>query len=168
MKVAQKLDAMSEAEARDALTRCCGASRWVAGMLERRPFGNDTHLRSCADEIWAQMGPADWHEAFAHHPRIGASIEALREKFSSTAELSASEQAGAVTASEAELEALRDGNLHYEQRFGHIFIVCASGKSAAQMLALLEARLANDPETELRIAAAQQHEITRLRLDNLQ
>ena len=164
MKSASKLDAMSEADAKQALTRCCGASRWVTGMLERRPFGSDTHLLTCADEVWSQMRPDDYLEAFAHHPRIGASVEALREKFASTAALAASEQAGALSASEAELEALRDGNVRYEARFGHIFIVCASGKTAAQMLELLEARLANDPETELRIAAAQQHEITRLRL----
>lgn len=167
MKSASKLDAMSEAEAEAALRRCCGASRWVAAMLERRPFGNDTHLLTCADEIWAQMGPADYHEAFVHHPRIGASLDALREKFASTANLSSAEQAGALTASEAELEALRDGNLRYEARFGHIFIVCATGKTAAQMLELLDARLANDPDAELRIAAAQQHQITRIRLDNL-
>ncbi|MFO7567731.1 MAG: 2-oxo-4-hydroxy-4-carboxy-5-ureidoimidazoline decarboxylase [Enhygromyxa sp.] len=167
MTSAGKLDAMSEAEAEQALARCCGASRWVAGMLERRPFGSDTHLLACADEVWAQMGPDDFHEAFSHHPRIGASLDALREKFASTASLSAAEQAGALAASEAELEALRDGNLRYEARFGHIFIVCARGKTAAQMLALLEARLGNDPQTELRIAAAQQHEITRIRLQDL-
>ncbi|HLT40200.1 MAG TPA: 2-oxo-4-hydroxy-4-carboxy-5-ureidoimidazoline decarboxylase [Enhygromyxa sp.] len=167
MKSASKLDAMSEAQAGQALARCCGASRWVAGMLERRPFGSDTHLRTCADETWAQMGPDDYREAFSHHPRIGASLDALREKFATTADLSAGEQAGALAASEAELEVLRDGNLRYEHRFGHIFIVCATGKTAAQMLELLEARLDNDPDTELRIAAAQQHQITLLRLDNL-
>lgn len=167
MRSSSKIDAMSETEAREALTRCCGSSRWVAGMLERRPFGSDTHLLTCADETWAQMGPDDFHEAFSHHPKIGASLESLREKFANTASLSAAEQAGALRASEAELEALRDGNLRYEARFGHIFIVCASGKSAAQMLELLEARLGNDPQTELSIAAAEQHQITRLRLMDL-
>jgi 2-oxo-4-hydroxy-4-carboxy-5-ureidoimidazoline decarboxylase len=167
MRSARKIDAMTETEAEQALRRCCGASRWVAGMLERRPFGSDTHLRTCAAEVWAQMGPDDYLEAFSHHPRIGASVGSLRAKFANTASLSAAEQAGALTASEAELEALRDANSRYEARFGHIFIVCASGKSAAQMLELLEARLGNDPETELRIAAAQQHEITCLRLLDL-
>jgi len=167
MSVAQRLDAMSGAEAQASLQRCCGASRWVAGMLERRPFVSDTQLLTCADETWAQMGPADYHEAFAHHPRIGADLDALRRKFASTATLAASEQAGALAASEAELEALRDGNLRYEARFGHIFIVCATGKSAAQMLGLLEARLTNEPDAELQIAAAQQHEITCLRLRSL-
>ena len=167
MRSASKLDAMSEAEARETLTRCCGASRWVDGMLERRPFGSDTHLLTCADEVWAQMGPSDHHEAFSQHPRIGASLESLREKFASTASLSAAEQAGALAASEAELEALRDGNLRYEARFGHIFIVCASGKTAAQMLELLAARLDNDPAAELQVAAAEQHRITRIRLQDL-
>jgi 2-oxo-4-hydroxy-4-carboxy-5-ureidoimidazoline decarboxylase len=167
MSAAAMLDAMSPEQAAAALARCCGASRWVAAMLERRPFTSDAELLRCADEVWATMGPADHHEAFAHHPRIGASLDALRQKFSSTATLCAGEQAGAATASEAELEALRDGNLRYEARFGHIFIVCATGKTAAQMLALLEQRLTHEPEQELEIAAAQQHEITRLRLQKL-
>ncbi len=167
MSAAVRLDALPEHAAREALTRCCGASRWVAGMLARRPFASDARLRTCADEVWAQLGPDDWHEAFSHHPRIGADLDALRQKFARTAALSAAEQAGALRASEAELAALRDANLRYERRFGHIFIVCAAGKSAAEMLALLDARIANDPDTELRVAAAQQHEITLLRLQAL-
>lgn len=167
MSAASTLDQMTETDARAALQRCCGASRWVAGMLEHRPFANDAELLACADRVWARMLEADIHEAFTHHPRIGADLDALREKFASTANLAVNEQAGALAASEAELEALRDGNLRYEARFGHIFIVCATGKSAAQMLALLEARLTNDPDDELKIAAAQQHQITRLRLESL-
>jgi 2-oxo-4-hydroxy-4-carboxy-5-ureidoimidazoline decarboxylase len=94
-------------------------------------------------------------------------MDALRQKFARTAELSAHEQAGALHASEVELSRLRDGNLAYEARFGHIFIVCATGKSAAQMADLLDARLGNDPDTELRLAAAEQAKITRLRLESL-
>jgi 2-oxo-4-hydroxy-4-carboxy-5-ureidoimidazoline decarboxylase len=164
---AAKLDAMSETEARAALSRCCGATRWVDGMLARRPFGDDSALHAAAQQVWSTMDRADILEAFDHHPRIGANLDALREKFSRTADLSAREQSGAMAASEAELTRLRDGNVAYEARFGHIFIVCATGKTAAQMADLLEARIANDPDTELRIAAAEQAKITRLRLEAL-
>jgi 2-oxo-4-hydroxy-4-carboxy-5-ureidoimidazoline decarboxylase len=164
---AAKLDAMSETEARAALSRCCGATRWVDGMLARRPFGDDSALHAAAQQVWSTMDRADILEAFDHHPRIGANIDALREKFSRTADLSAREQSGAMAASEAELTRLRDGNVAYEARFGHIFIVCATGKTAAQMADLLEARITNDPDTELRIAAAEQAKITRLRLEAL-
>jgi 2-oxo-4-hydroxy-4-carboxy-5-ureidoimidazoline decarboxylase len=167
MSTAGKLDAMSEPEARAALARCCGASRWIEGMLALRPFGDDAMLHDAAQRVWSTMDRSDILEAFDHHPRIGADMDALRQKFARTAELSAREQAGALHASEAELSRLRDGNLAYEARFGHIFIVCATGKTAAQMAELLEARLGNDPDTELRIAAAEQAKITGLRLESL-
>lgn len=167
MSAAAKLDAMSEDEARAALVRCCGASRFVDAMLARRPFRDDATLHDAAQRVWATMDRADILEAFEHHPRIGADMNALRKKFSTTADLSAREQAGAINAHESELARLRDGNLAYEARFGHIFIVCATGKTAAQMADLLDARLGNDADTELRIAAAEQAKITRLRLDSL-
>lgn len=167
MSAAATLDALAEPEAEAALTRCCGASRWVAAMLARRPFCDDASLHRAADECWAEMDRADILEAFDHHPRIGADLDALRQKFSSTASLSLREQAGAVGASEAELERLRDGNLAYEARYGHIFIVCATGKSAAEMAEILAARMHNQPDDELRIAAAEQAKITHLRLDAL-
>lgn len=162
------LDAMGEAEAADALTRCCGASRWVRAMLARRPFGSNESLHAAADEAWATMEHADILEAFDHHPRIGADLSALREKFASTASWAGGEQGSVADASEETLHALRDGNVAYEARFGHIFIVCATGKSAAEMLALLQARLPNEPADELRIAAAEQAKITHLRLDKIQ
>lgn len=167
MSVAAKLDAMSEPEARAALVRCCGATRFVEGMLALRPFGDDAALQEAARRVWATMDRADILEAFEHHPRIGADLDALRQKFSGTADLATREQAGARDAGESELSRLRDGNLAYEARFGHIFIVCATGKTAAQMADLLDARLGNDPDTELRIAAAEQAKITRLRLESL-
>jgi 2-oxo-4-hydroxy-4-carboxy-5-ureidoimidazoline decarboxylase len=167
MSAAAKLDAMPEPEARAAIARCCGAARFVDGLLALRPFGDDATLHEAAARVWATMDRADILEAFDHHPRIGANLDALRKKFSGTVELAAREQAGAVHAAESELARLRDGNLAYEARFGHIFIVCATGKTAAQMADLLDARLGNDPETELRIAAAEQAKITRLRLESL-
>ena len=163
----QLLSSADESIARIALTRCCGASRWVEGMLERRPFSDDDALYAAAEEVWAGMTRADILEAFDHHPRIGADIDKLRQKFAATQDLSVSEQSGVASASEATLQALRAGNIAYEERFGHIFIVCATGKTAAEMLALLNARLPNEPDDELRIAAGEQAKITRLRLEKL-
>jgi 2-oxo-4-hydroxy-4-carboxy-5-ureidoimidazoline decarboxylase len=165
--IAARLDAMDEATARAALTRCCGAQRWVEGMLARRPFGDDEAVLRAADEVWATMEREDILEAFAHHPRIGANLDELRKRFASTSTWSSSEQAGVQAASEETLSALRDGNVAYEARFGHIFIVCATGKSAAEMLALLRERMPNDPAHELRVAAAEQAKITRIRLNKL-
>lgn len=161
------LNGADEAAVREALARCCGARRWVEGMLAARPFASRTHLHGAADHVWWHLGDADWREAFTHHPRIGADMAALRQKFGATAGWSAGEQAGAAAASEDDLKNLAQGNLDYEQRFGHIFIVCASGLTAGQMLERLRARLDNRAEDELRIAAGEQARITALRLDKL-
>lgn len=161
------LNALPLAEARTALERCCGSRRWVEAMLARRPFADTVQLLTASDAVSAALARADQLEAFAHHPPIGADPMALRREFSGTADLSASEQAGAIAADRATLEALRDRNRAYLQRFGFIFIVCASGKSAAEMLALLEQRLSNDPDVEFGIAAAEQAKIAKLRLEKL-
>ena len=162
-----QLNALESADATDALQRCCGAARWARSMAEARPFQSQSELLDTADALWAQMEREDILEAFSHHPKIGADIESLRRKFASTQSWSSQEQAGVNQASEAVLEALRDGNQQYEHRFGYIFIVCASGKSAQEMLDLLMARLNNSPEEELTIAAGEQAKITRLRLEKL-
>ncbi len=112
------------------------------------------------------MERVDILEAFSHHPRIG-DVDSLRKKFATTADWATSEQSGAQAASEAVLRDLAQGNRDYEARFGHIFIVCATGKSAAEMLALLRARIDHAPDVELRIAAAEQEKIAHLRLDKL-
>lgn len=168
MSDATRLDAMSPEDAREALTRCCGAARWARGMLERRPFGGNDALMRAADEVWASMEEDDLLEAFAHHPRIGADMDELKKRFASTSAWASGEQAAARGASEETLRALRDGNLAYEARFDFIFIVCATGKSAEEMLALLRARLDNERADELRIAAGEQAKITRLRLTKLE
>jgi 2-oxo-4-hydroxy-4-carboxy-5-ureidoimidazoline decarboxylase len=160
------LNALPSADARAALLRCCGARRWADGMLARRPFASMADLLAAADEIWAGLDRADWLEAFAAHPRIG-DMDSLKKKFAATAAWSAGEQAGVAGAAEAVLRDLADGNRRYEERFGHIFIVCATGKTAAEMLHLLRERLPNAPDVELRIAAAEQAKITRLRLEKL-
>jgi 2-oxo-4-hydroxy-4-carboxy-5-ureidoimidazoline decarboxylase len=166
MDALQRLNSLPEDEAREALRRCCGASRWVDAMAARRPFLDAKALFAAADEVWGGLGPADWSEAFAHHPRIGDK-EALRERFAATRQWAAGEQSGVSAASEQVLDELARGNRDYEARFGRIFIVCATGKGAEEMLGLLKQRLRNDRETEGRIAAAEQAKITRIRLEKL-
>jgi 2-oxo-4-hydroxy-4-carboxy-5-ureidoimidazoline decarboxylase len=158
-----RLDRASEPEARRLLTTCCGSSRWVDRMLARRPFGRADALFGAALDEWLALTPDDWREAFTHHPRIG-DRDALRAKFRSTRHLSEREQSGVARASDGVLDALAEGNRAYEEKFGHIFIVCATGKSAEEMLDLLNGRLPNSPETELLNAAGEQAKITELRL----
>jgi 2-oxo-4-hydroxy-4-carboxy-5-ureidoimidazoline decarboxylase len=162
----RRLDNATGDEARALLRRCCGAARWVEGMMARRPFASRAALFGAARDVWFGLERADWLEAFGHHPTIG-DRESLRERFASTAHLSEREQAGVAGASGDVLSALADGNREYEQKFGYIFIVCATGKSAAEMLGLLRDRLPNPPETELKIATAEQAKITELRLLDL-
>jgi OHCU decarboxylase len=145
------LDSLTE----DALLACCGSRAWVRRMSEAGPFRDTEHLLETADRIWWSLTPADWLEAFAAHPRIG-------EK--SGSRWSQQEQSGAAAAQAPVLAELAEVNREYEQRFGHIFIVCATGKTAEEMLGLLRARLGNDPETEIKVAAEEQRKITRLRL----
>ncbi len=148
------------------LTRCCGAQRWVAALNQAFPVTDDGALFAEARRIWFGLTEADWREAFTHHPKIG-DMTALQAKFASTAHWAAGEQ-GAVKSAAAEvLEALAAGNAAYEARFGYIFIVCASGKSADEMLTLLQARLPNEPAAEMRIAMNEQAKITQLRLEKL-
>jgi 2-oxo-4-hydroxy-4-carboxy-5-ureidoimidazoline decarboxylase len=161
------LNGLQPSAARAALTRCCGSARWVDRMLEGRPYASATALFELAERVWNELGRDDYLEAFSHHPQIGADLAELQQKFASTSAWSASEQSGAGGAGLATLEALRDGNRAYLERFGFIFIVCATGKSAAEMLALLRARLPNDPAVEVSIAAAEQAKITKLRLEKL-
>ncbi len=149
------------------LARCCGAHRWVAAMAKDAPYQSRTHLLGEADAHWWRLDESDWLEAFTHHPRIGADVAKLREKFAATANWSAGEQAGMASADEEVIRELAASNRAYERRFGFIFIVCASGLSAAEMLARLKHRIDNEPEAELRIAAGEQAKITRLRLEKL-
>jgi len=162
----QRLNDRTAAEARADLLRCCGSSRWAEALLAQRPFAEAESLYVAAESLWWDLEPADWREAFAHHPRIG-DLDSLRSRFASTESWAAREQSGAQKAPEELLTALAEGNQAYEERFGYIFIVCATGKSDEEMLALLLRRLANVPQDEIRIAAAEQAKITRLRLEKL-
>ncbi|MDB5096593.1 MAG: 2-oxo-4-hydroxy-4-carboxy--5-ureidoimidazoline decarboxylase [Cyanobacteria bacterium RYN_339] len=161
------INSLRPSEAFEALERCCGAHRWVEGMVAARPFSSPQAMFDAADRIWKNMGQHDIHEAFSHHPRIGQDVASLRKKFASTAGWASQEQAGAAAATEETLQGLAQGNRDYEAKFGHIFIVCASGKSAAEMLGLLQARLGNEQEPELAVAAEEQRKITRIRLEKL-
>lgn len=135
-------------------------------MLARRPFASAAELFATGDEVWENLSRDDWLEAFAAHPRIG-DLDGLRKRFATTADWASHEQSGVVAACEEILRQLADGNRRYEERFGYIFIVCATGKTATEMLDILNARLGNAPEHELAIAAAEQAKITRLRLEKL-
>ena len=156
-------DALPAHEAGSLLASCCGATAWVNGMLERRPFRTLARILAAADEVWWPLGPDDWREAFDHHPRIGERNAAATQS-EQAQDWSVSEQRAASHAAHDVQEALARGNEEYERRFGHIYLVFAWSKTAEELLAILRARLTNDPATELRIAAGEQAKITRFRL----
>lgn len=162
----KRLDGLAEGEALAAFLRCCDSRRWAETMARGRPYGDEPALRAAAERAFAPLQRADWLEAFSHHARIGER-QALAERFPATAGWSASEQGGVTGAGDAVLDALLQANRDYEARFGYIFIVCATGKSAPEMLALLRERLPNEPDAELEIAAAEQRKITAIRLRKL-
>lgn len=161
-----RLNALPADEARIAFLSCCGSIRWAEAMAAGRPYADPASLLLAADRAWAGTRAGDWLEAFRHHPRIG-DRKALEARFAGTRSWSAGEQGGVATADASVLDALAEGNQAYEARFGHVFLVCASGKAAGEMLDLLRRRLHNAPEAELQVAAAEQAKITRLRLEKL-
>ena len=151
-----------DATAFDAMIACCGAKRWAAAMVALRPIGSVFALSEAADRVWSTMNESDWMEAFACHPRIGE-----RKAAHATAKSvawSKQEQSSAASASENVLAEIAEGNAQYEERYGFTYIVCATGKSAEEMLAILKRRLASNRASELREAAEQQRQITQIRL----
>jgi 2-oxo-4-hydroxy-4-carboxy-5-ureidoimidazoline decarboxylase len=158
MAVTEYLNAIPDAGVGPALTRCCASRQWVKRMLAARPYANDGALFAAAEREWWALDRSDWLEAFAAHPRIGEQ---------STDTLAQQEQSGVKRAGSDLKLALREENQAYERRFGHVYLVCATGRSAAELLQDLQRRLANDPEKELRVAAGEQVKITRLRLERL-
>ncbi len=158
---------LDKIELEKALNTCCGSTRWAAQMAEFHPFENEAHLFSAATKIWfEQCNMEDWLEAFSCHPKIG-DVANLAKKFAATKDWSSSEQAGVQVASLETLQALAEGNQAYEEKFGYIFIVCATEKSAEEMLSLLSQRLENEPENEIHIAMQEQAKITEIRLKKL-
>ena len=160
------LNALPEADARAELLRCCGSTAWARSMAEKRPFASESALTVAADEVWWNLSSDDWLEAFAAHPRIGNKKDVAKQH-GEAQRWAAGEQRGADAANAATLQGLAAANAEYEQKFGHIYIVCATGKTADEMLALCRARLANAPHDELRVAAEEQRKITRIRLAKL-
>jgi OHCU decarboxylase len=151
-----------ESVALQPMLACCAAHRWARAMVARRPFRNVESLSLTADEVWSTMEERDWLEAFAAHPRIGerkAPLTATR-----TATWSQQEQSSTASAGGQVLADLAAGNALYEERFGFTYIVCATGRSADEMLAILRRRLNSDRASELREAAEQQHQIMQIRL----
>lgn len=159
-----EFNAVPAAEAEQALLDCCGSTGWASRLAAERPFASLKDLCDAADSAWRNLEVAGWLEAFGRHPQIGERAAGGSESSRRWAE---GEQTGARIATETVKARLARGNQSYREKFGYIFIVCASGKSAEEMLALLEQRLQNDPADELKIAAEQQNLITRLRLEKL-
>ena len=159
------LAAWNDADADSALTAmlaCCGAHRWAEAMVALRPIKNVMELSDAADRIWGTMTEADWLEAFACHPRIGDGTAAHASAQSQA--WSKQEQSSTESAAQRVLDELNAGNALYEQRFGFTYIVCATGKTPEEMLAILTRRLGSDRASELREAAEQQRQITQIRL----
>jgi OHCU decarboxylase len=144
---------------RDLLLQCCGSRRWAEEMAALWPFADNDALLAAADDIWWRCDAADWLEAFHCHPRIGEQRDGDAR--------SAEEQAGMSRAGEATRRALAEANRQYEDRFGYIYLICASGKSGEEMLDTLRSRLTNQPDNEIRVAAEEQRKITRLRLQKM-
>jgi 2-oxo-4-hydroxy-4-carboxy-5-ureidoimidazoline decarboxylase len=150
--------------AKEAFLKCCGSTKWADQMISARPFSDRQKLGNTSDRIWNSLTPDDWLEAFSHHPRIGK-IEDLEAKFNPAWAIE--EQKGTRSAPPQVIQDLAKENLAYERRFGHIFLICATGKTAEEMLSLLQARMKHTPEVELKTAAREQSKITHLRLEKL-
>lgn len=156
--------------ARQLLLGCCSSARWAGALLAGRPYPSGMRLLQCSDEAVACLAPADLRDALAGHPRIGARAGAGRAgagRAGAGGRWSRQEQAGVTGAGEATLRELAAGNRAYEQRFGHICLVCATGRTAAELLAVLRTRLANDPGTEWEVVRSELQKINRIRLGKL-
>jgi 2-oxo-4-hydroxy-4-carboxy-5-ureidoimidazoline decarboxylase len=160
----KEFNSLSPSEAETALRDCCGSSRWSRQMEAGRPFRSVQDLFERADSIWLNLDRPDFLEAFACHARIGEKATVGSE---SSRQWSENEQAGTQNSEDKVKTDLAEGNRAYQERFGYIFIICATGKSGQEMLALLQQRLQNEHAKELKIAVEQQRLITRLRLQKL-
>ena len=160
------LNSLPAAGAAKELLQCCGSTRWAQQMTEARPFATLAALIASANEIWWSLDRNDWLEAFRSHPKIGEK-KADRTVSAQASQWSGQEQAGVATASEETADSLASLNRAYEEKFGFIFIICATGKTSDEMLSALRERLKHAPEDELPIAAAEQSKITELRLKKL-
>ena len=160
--VLTRWNALNASEAAQEALPCCGSHAWAAGLAARRPLPDVDAVLAASNEIWLSLPETDWQEAFDSHPRIGE--RHAQAATAASLKSSAQEQSLAISADEAAKAALVEGNRRYEARFGRIFLVRASGRSSAEILAILESRMANDDATELHEAVEQQRQITELRL----
>ena len=162
----RRLNSLQPSDAESEFLKCCGSKTWAREMRQRVPFGDVSDLLETAKSVWWSLKPEDWLEAFRSHPKIGEQ-KAAAEVSQASLSWSSKEQAGVSNASAATKELLADLNRRYEEKFGFIYIVCATGKSSDELLAILQERLGHDSETELQIAAREQAQITELRLNKL-
>ena len=161
-----EINSLPQAEAEELFLACCGSREWARAMAAMRPFRLVGDLFQWAGKKWFALPPSDWLEAFAAHPKIG-STKAAQAQNQRAAQWSKGEQSGVAAADAKVKEELADLNRLYEEKFGFIFIICATGKTAEEMLAICKARLRNSIETELRLAATEQQKITEIRLTKL-
>jgi 2-oxo-4-hydroxy-4-carboxy-5-ureidoimidazoline decarboxylase len=161
-----ELNALSPADAGTTFRACCGSGRWVHAMVAHRPYESPAAVFSASDSAWREATAEDWREAFAHHPRIGENAAEAPVDPRGRA-WSAGEQSAVATVDDVTRTRLAIANREYEVRFGHIFLICATRKSAGDVLVELERRMANSPDRELAVAAEEQRKITRLRLGKL-
>ena len=162
----ESLNAMPAGEASREFLKCCGSVRWANSMTEQRPYESLAELTRAANDIWWSLNHDNWLEAFRSHPKIGEK-KAAEQVSGQSQNWSGQEQSGVRDANQDMIDSLAQLNREYEEKFGFIFIVCATGKSAAEMLAILRERLPNEIDAELPIAAAEQAKITELRLKKL-
>jgi 2-oxo-4-hydroxy-4-carboxy-5-ureidoimidazoline decarboxylase len=154
---------LSHEDAASEILPCCGSRAWAERMAARRPVSDESSLLAVSDEAWSNLNLSDWLEAFRSHPRIGESSAAPSATAKSSA-WSAREQQKVAAANDSVKAALAAANREYEQRFERIFLVCASGKAAEEILEILRRRLHNSDDAELQEAAEQQRQITQIRL----
>ena len=162
----QSLNTLPIDQANHLFLQCCTSEKWIEKMVASRPFTNSSSLRETADHIWGNLTEKDYLQAFEGHPKIG-DVGSLKAKYANTKELASGEQWGASNATDEIIAELANSNSAYEDKYGFIFIVCATGKSAREMLALLKDRLNNDRQQELEIASEEQRKIFHLRLEKL-
>lgn len=162
----ERLNSLSQGEAETELLKACGSTLWARRMSEERPFHDLQELLDKADAEWWALDEEDWLEAFSRHPKIGEK-KSERAQAEEASKWSEQEQSGTRSAGEETRRQLAELNNEYLQKFGYIYIICATGKTADEMLAILKERLQNDPDKEIRNAAEEQRKITHLRLKKL-
>lgn len=160
------LNSLTADEAATELLQCCGSKRWAREIANARPYATLETLLAKSHDTWWSLDPSDWLEAFRSHPKIGEK-KAADKVSAQSQQWSGQEQSGVANASHDTVASLAALNEEYEQKFGYIFIICATGKTSAEMLSALRERLQHDPASELPIAAAEQGKITELRLKKL-